>query len=551
MGKSRLVAELGRYVDSRPELVTWRQGRCLPYGEGITFWALSEVVKAHAGILDSDDAAVAAGKLEAVLPDAQRAWYRQRLLPLIGVAASSTAEREELFAAWTGFLEHVADDGPTVVVLEDLHWADEPMLAFLEHLADHATGVPLLVVGTARPELFEHHASYGSGLRNATSITLAPLTDDETSRLVSGLLDAVAVRAEVQARVLERAEGNPLFVEEYVRLLQDRGLLVPVGSSWELVQSVEVALPSTVQALIAARIDTLSPDAKALIADAAVVGKVFWDGALAAMSGSSSDVVTAALRELTRKQLVRHSRRSSIADEREYAFWHVLTRDVAYAQLPRAVRASRHAAAARWIESKASERIEDVADVLAYHYGTALGLARAAEQIEQATALEEPARRFLSLAGERSLGLNTDAALVSFEQALALTPPEHPERGRALVRFGQAALQAARYGDASAALGRGDLPVRGGRGHAVDRRRHGLALVGAGPPGRRAGLLAAGGRCRPPGTPATDPGTGRCLDPRLAGSKALLGLLDAAIAHADRALDIAQELGVVNDPRRR
>ncbi|HET9648287.1 MAG TPA: AAA family ATPase, partial [Microlunatus sp.] len=375
MGKSRLVAELSRYVDSRPELVTWRQGRCLAYGDGITFWALSEVVKAHAGILDSDDSEQASAKLEAVLPDTQRAWYRQRMLPLIGVAAASTAEREELFAAWTGFLEHVADDGPTVIVLEDLHWADEPMLDFLEHLADHATGVPLLVVGTARPELFERHSSYGSGLRTATSITLAPLSDDETSRLISGLLDAVAVPAEVQVDVLERAGGNPLFAEEYLRLLRDRGLLVLAGTSWALTPDADVPLPSTVQALLAARIDTLTPDAKALVADAAVVGKVFWDGALTAMSGTDAATVTAALRELTRKQLVRPARRSSIADQHEYAFWHVLTRDVAYAQLPRTARATKHLAAADWIEQTSLDRVEDVADVLAYHATSALDAA--------------------------------------------------------------------------------------------------------------------------------------------------------------------------------
>ena len=452
MGKSRLVAELSRHVDARPELVTWRQGRCLPYGDGITYWALSEVVKAHAGILDSDSAEAAQEKLEAVLPDAQRSWYRQRLLPLIGVAASSTAEREELFAAWTGFLEHVADDGPTVVVLEDLHWADEPMLDFLEHLADHAEGVPLLIVGTARPELFEHHASYGSGLRNATTISLAALTDDETSRLISGLLDAVAVPAEVQAGVLERAGGNPLFVEEYTRLLQDRGLLVPAGSTWELVPGVEVPLPSSVQALIAARIDTLSPDAKTLVADAAVVGKVFWDGALVAMSGNSPDTVTAALRELTRKQLVRSSRRSSVADQHEYAFWHVLTRDVAYSQLPRAARAAKHIAAAYWIEGSSADRLEDVADVLAFHHSTALDLARTTGDVDLVAREEPLARQFLIVAGTRARGLDPEAALARFRRALELTPPDSDTRAETLTLLGEAAHQAARPGEAEEAL---------------------------------------------------------------------------------------------------
>jgi len=543
MGKSRLVAELSRYVDARPELVTWRQGRCLPYGEGITFWALSEVVKAHAGILDSDDAEVAADKLEAVLPDTQRAWYRQRLLPLIGVAASSIAEREELFAAWTGFLEHVADDGPTVVVLEDLHWADEPMLDFLEHLADHAEGVPLLVVGTARPELFEHHASYGSGLRNATSISLAPLSDDETSRLISGLLEAVAVPAEVQAGVLERAGGNPLFAEEYLRLLRDRGLLVQTGTSWTLTQDAEVPLPSTVQALIAARIDTLTPDGKALVADAAVIGKVFWDGALAVMSGRGGDIVAAALRELTRKQLIRPARRSSVADQLEYAFWHVLTRDVAYAQLPRAARATKHLAAADWIEQTSVDRVEDVADVLAFHATTALDAAIAAQDDIQAAHARALAFRYLTLAGERAHGLDTATALASLERALELAPDDDLAIADARLRFAWIAFEAGRYRDSTAAFEQAAAAFESA-GQTV---RQAEALVGLSRVLGRTGdprtwtlpeqaydLVAA----LPPGPVHVAALAEMCVIETLNGDGA------TAVALADRALTLADDLGL-------
>ncbi len=167
-----------------------------------------------------------------------------------------------------------------------------------------------------------------------------------------------------------------------------------------------------------------------MLADAAVVGKVFWAGAIAQMGERDLTAVTETLRELSRKELVRPARRSSIEGEAEYAFWHVLARDVAYGQLPRASRASRHVAAATWIESKAPERVEDLADVLAYHYATALELAQAAGQTEQASELEAPALRFLTLAGERALGLDTAAALSNLERALALTPPGHPERPR-------------------------------------------------------------------------------------------------------------------------
>jgi len=467
LGKSRIVAELFAYVDAKPDFMTWRQGRCLPYGEGITFWALGEILKAHAGILESDPPDVAQTKLDVVLPEGEeRPWFRQRLLPLLGIEATSIAEREELFTAWRRFLEHIAEQDPTVLVFEDLHWADDAMLAFLEHLADRAESVPLLIIGTARPELFERHPDYAK-LRNATPINLVPLSEEETARLISALLETTVIPAELQQPILDRAGGNPLYAEEFVRLLKDKDLLIKKGSSWELREGAEVPFPDSVQALIAARLDTLAADTKSMLADAAVVGKVFWAGAIAAMGERDRTAVADTLRELSRKELVRPTRRSSIEGEAEYAFWHVLARDVAYGQLPRASRAARHVAAANWIESKAPERVEDLADVLAYHYATALELAGAAGQTQHASELEAPALKFLSLAGERALGLDTSAALSNLERALALAPEGRPERPQALARFGEAARQAGRYAEAAEALeqaveafrARGEIPA--------------------------------------------------------------------------------------------
>jgi tetratricopeptide (TPR) repeat protein len=453
IGKSRIVAELRDHVDTQPELITWRQGRCLPYGEGITFWALGEILEAHAGILESDTSDVVRIKLDAVLPDGpERAWFRQRLLPLLGIEASSSAEREELFTAWRRFLEHIAQRHPTVLVFEDLHWADDAMLAFLEYVADRAEGVRLLVVGTARPDLFERRPDFAAELRNASAISLRRFSDEETAHLVSALLEAAVIPAELQRPILDRASGNPLFAEEFVRLLKDKDLLVRTGSSWELKEGAEIPLPDSIQALIAARLDSLIPSVKSMLADAAVVGKVFWPGAVAAMGERDLEEVNEALLQLSRKELVRRARHSSIEGEAEHAFWHVLARDVAYAQLPRASRAARHVAAARWIESKALDRVEGIADVLAFHYATALDLARAAGQTEQVTDLEAPALRFLMLAGERALGLDTAAALANFERALALTPPGHPERAEALARFGETSLEDGRYAEAADAL---------------------------------------------------------------------------------------------------
>ena len=549
LGKSRIVAELGAYIDARPDLITWRQGRCLPYGEGITFWALGEILKAHAGILESDAPDVAITKLEAVLPEGEeRAWFRQRLLPLLGIEASSSAEREELFTAWRRFLELIAEDDPTVLVFEDLHWADEAMLAFLEHLADRAEGVPLLVVGTARPELFERHPDYAAGMRNVNTISLSPLSPEETARLVSALLQTTVLPAELQQPILDRAGGNPLYAEEFVRLLKDKDLLVKKGSSWKLKEGAEVPFPDSVQALIAARLDTLGPETKSMLADAAVLGKVFWAGAVAAMGERDLQEVIDAIRELSRKELVRPARRSSIEGESEHAFWHILTRDVAYAQLPRASRAARHVAAAAWIESKAPKRVEDLADVLAHHYATAIELAKASGQTQLADELEAPALRFLALAGDRALGLDATAALGNFKRALTLTPPEHSERPDALARFGEAAFQAGRLVEAAESLEEaiGSFRARGDPA-AVARAMGTLANVFFDRGDPRWGELPAEAlgllEQLPPGPEFVGALTER------ARADTLQGRFEAGVRYAERALVVAEEVGLPRPPR--
>jgi class 3 adenylate cyclase/tetratricopeptide (TPR) repeat protein len=450
VGKSRLVAELGSYVDGLNVLVRWRQGRCLPYGEGITFWALGEIVKAHAGIYESDSPDVAAEKLEAVLPESEdRPWLRARLLPLLGIDTGEAAEQEELFIAWRRFLEAIAERDPTVLVIEDLHWADGAMLAFLEHLADWAQGVPLLVVCTARPELYEAQPAWGAGLRNATTISLSPLSDADTARLVSALLEQALLPAETQQLLLERAGGNPLYAEEFVRMLRDRGLLDEHGS---LRVDAEVPFPDSIQALIAARLDTLPQDRKQLLQDAAVLGKVFWAGSLVVMGAREPREVEIALHELARKELVRPARQSSMEGEAEYGFWHLLVRDVAYGQIPRAQRAAKHLKAAGWLEAKAGERLEDLAEVLAYHTGEALTLAQATGDTTLAAEVAPAAARYALLAGERALGLDTSKALALLERARALTHEDDPDFPLVLMRWAAAARQAGRLRDAFVAL---------------------------------------------------------------------------------------------------
>jgi predicted ATPase len=312
VGKSRMIAELSDYTDAKPGIFRWRQGRCLPYGEGITFWALGEIVKAEAGILESDSVEIAAAKLDAIVApkEPEREWLLRRLAPLVGAEAGSEAERQELFTAWRRFLESLAASRASVFVFEDLHWGDDALLAFLEHLAEWSEGVPLLVLCAARPELYERRPGWGAGQRNAHTINLSPLSDLETAELVSYLTSRADLEPELQKAIVERAERNPLYAEELVRLLADR-VLGPGEQA-----PGEVALPESVQALIAARLDTLSPERKSLLQDAAVVGKVFWAGAVAEIGGRGPSDVEVDLHELGRKELVRPARSSSMEGDR-------------------------------------------------------------------------------------------------------------------------------------------------------------------------------------------------------------------------------------------
>ena len=442
VGKTRLVRELFRYVDDLPGLYYWRQGRCLAYGENVTFWALGEVVKAQAGILESDGPAQAAEKIRAavehVVEDpSERDWIAARLAPLVGTEepGGGSAERDESFAAWRRFLEGVASEQPLVIVVEDLHWADPALLAFLDHLVDWSTGVPILVICTARPELYETSPGWGGGKRNASAVALSPLSPVETARLVAALLEQAVLPAETQGALLERSGGNPLFTEQFVAMLIDRELLVRGNGGWEIVEDGEIPVPESIQSIIAARLDTLPPGRKALVHDASVVGKVFWSGTLAAMGAIEERAAIEGLHELARKELVRPARRSSVEGQAEYAFWHALTREVAYSQIPRAARATKHRSAAEWIEGLAGDRVTDHAEFLAHHYGQALELSRAtgatAADLEQ---LAESARRFLVMAGDRVGSLDPGTATSFYDQALELTPDDQPERPAIFVR---------------------------------------------------------------------------------------------------------------------
>jgi class 3 adenylate cyclase/tetratricopeptide (TPR) repeat protein len=433
IGKSRLVLELLGVVDADPELITWRQGRSLPYGEGVSFWALGEMVKAQAGILETDSDDDAAEKLgEAVTnlveePD-EAPWVERHLGRLVGLGGEERgSDQGEAFAAWRRFFEALAESGPAVLVFEDLHWADEGLLDFVEHLVDWAGSVPLLVVCIARPELLARRPGWGGGKPNATTLSLAPLSDEETAHLLTALLQQAVMPAELQSLLLDRAGGNPLYAEEFVRMVGERGLEDPDA----------LLLPESVQGIIAARLDGLPPEDKALLQDAAVLGKVFWLGATAAIGDTARRDAERRLHELERRQLVRRERHSSVAGETEYVFWHVLVRDVAYAQIPRARRADKHRRAAEWIGSLSPERAEDRADLLAHHYLAALEFARAAG--EDDASLGEQARVALRAAGDRALSLYAYASAARFyREAVELWPADDADRAYVLLGLGRA-----------------------------------------------------------------------------------------------------------------
>jgi class 3 adenylate cyclase len=428
IGKSRLVGELLAGVEAEREPITWRRGRSLPYGDGVSFWALAEIVKAQVGILETDTVEIAEQKLRNALataitepPDAQ--WVERHLRPLVGLSADGAVRgdrRAEAFAAWRRFIAALAVGGPLVLVFEDLHWADEDLLDFVETLVEWLGDVPLLVLCTARPDLLQRRSAWAAGRSDAETISLGPLSDDDTAKLISSLLERTVLRA-TKPDLLARAAGNPLYAEQYVRMLLEGG--------------DPDELPTTVHGIIAARLDALAPEEKDLLQSAAVVGKVFWPGAVAEVVGSDRWSVEERLHPLERKALVERARSSSVAGETEYAFPHVLVRDVAYAQIPRAPRVEKHRLAAQWIESLG--RHEDHAEMLAYHYASALKLARAAGA--ETGELVDRARGALREAGDRAFGLNAFPAAARFyERALELWPDTDGDRARLLFLFAQA-----------------------------------------------------------------------------------------------------------------
>jgi class 3 adenylate cyclase/DNA-binding winged helix-turn-helix (wHTH) protein len=463
IGKSRLVAEfLARAREAQPELALYK-GRCLAAGRGITFWALAEILREALGVsldvpAERAGEAVLAGARDLLTPvgladdELDRTAYALATTAGFALPANPLDQLEprsvsdELARAWARFATALASERPTILVIEDLHWAGEPLVALLDRLLVRSGG-RLLVVATARPEFADIHPGFGSGREGVTSITLQALTEAESAVLVDGLLPAADVPDGLRRSIVDTAEGNPFFLEEIVMRLVDSGAIVPTGEGWRATaEAAGLTIPDTVHGVLAARIDALPPDEKRVLQEAAVIGRVFWPEPLAlAVAGVDVDPALARLEE---RALVVERPSSSLRGHAEYQFKHALVRDVAYAALPKARRARAHAEHAGWIEQLG--RRDELLELIAHHYRSAVAgddadLAWVDSPSEQA-ALRERAFQALLEAGDGARRRFAIAkALELHEEALSLAADD-VARARALAAIGDD-HEAAYHGD--------------------------------------------------------------------------------------------------------
>jgi class 3 adenylate cyclase/tetratricopeptide (TPR) repeat protein len=442
IGKSRLAWEFEKYADGLVERIFWHRGRSPSYGDGISFWALGEMVRRRARLSENDDETTTRDHIaEAVVEFvdvADAAWVEQSLLTLLGLEPPPPGGRESLFAAWRTFFERVAARQTTVLLFEDLQWADSGQLDFIDHLLEWARGVPLLVVTLARPDLLERRPGWGTRARSFSAIGLEPLTEAQMRELLLGLVPSLPEGA--VARVLERAGGIPLYAVETVRMLINDGRLVAESEGRYRPQGDlgDLAVPDTLRALVGSRLDALDANDRSLIQDATVLGQVFDHHALAHISGLDEADVEERLRALVRRELLETSVDPRSPERGQYGFVQSVIREVAYDTLARRDRRARHLAAARYYESVGDE---ELAAVLATHYLAAL---QSSEPGPESDALQVQARLALRGAADRAMSLGSpEQAVTHLEAALGITT-QASERAELLARAADAALAAAR-----------------------------------------------------------------------------------------------------------
>ena len=442
-GKSRLTREFEKYIDGLADVIYWHEGRSPAYGEGISFWALGEMVRNRAGLAERDDEATTrqriAGMLEQwVADEGDRRWIEPRLLQLLGVGEARSTQSEELFGAWRMFFERIAEHGPVVMAFEDLEVADSGTLDFIDYLLEWSRSYPIFIVALTRPDLLDRRPDWGARHRNVSTIGLEPLSDkamrDAVAGLVPGLPDAT-IRA-----IVSRAEGVPLYGVEMVRMLLNQGRLVEQDGVYQPVGDMTaLEIPNSLHALIAARLDTLEREDRVVLQDAAVLGVSFTTAALAGVSGVAPEELETRLRSLVWREVLTLNADPRSAERGQYAFVQGLVREVAYSTLSKRDRRMRHLAAARYFEALGDE---ELAGALAMHY---LDAWKAAPEGPEGDAIAAQARVALRGAAERATALHAPVQALRYLEELLAVTTDPAERASALEKAADAAQLAARF----------------------------------------------------------------------------------------------------------
>jgi class 3 adenylate cyclase/tetratricopeptide (TPR) repeat protein len=442
IGKSRLAWEFEKYIDGIVTKVWWHQGRAPAYGQGISFWALGEMVRGRAGLVETDGEAETRAKIATMLAthvplETERRWIEPAMLALLGISGAEVAA-DQLFAAWRTFFDRLSETAPVILLFEDLHWADSGLLDFVDHLLEWSRDRPIYVLTLARPELLETRPDWGAGRKNFLSLGLEPLGPSAMRQLLTGLVPGLP---EVSAQaIVARAEGIPLYAVETVRMLLATGQLREEGGAYVPVGDITtIAVPDTLTALIGARLDALDPIDRALLQDASVLGQSFGSAGLAAVSGRTAEDLEPRLRAMVRREILSVVSDSRSPERGQYAFVQALIREVSYNTLTKKDRRERHLAAARYFESAGSD---ELAGALAGQYLAAYENSPAGPESD---ALAVQARLALTGAAERAAALGSSAQSLAFlEKALTIdVDAEH--QGHLIERAAQAAMASGSY----------------------------------------------------------------------------------------------------------
>ena len=473
IGKSRLSWEFEKYVDGLADEIWWHRGRCLSYGEGVAFWALAEMIRGRAKIVENDDAATSAEKLGAMLelhvpdPD-ERAWIEPRVLQLLGLSERVAPDREDLFSAWRRLFERLAESGPLVMVVEDIHWADEGLVAFLEYILDWGRHHPIFMLTLARPEVADRHPGFPGTVRSTTTLPLEPLTPEAMDELLTGLVPGLP--DDLRAGLREAADGIPLYAVETVRMLRDRGLLTGETIAGDLT-SFEV--PETLHALIASRLDAVPEEERSLLQDASVLGKTFTRSGLGALSGRPPDEIDSLVTSLIRKELLAIETDPFSPERGQLGFLQALVQRITYETIARRDRRRRHLAAAQFLSTESGIDPDEIAEVIAAHYLDAQEADPAAADSDD---VRGEARRWFTRAAERAASLAASReAQRAFVQAADLAG-EEVERGRSLARAGEHAVMGGRFDEAAPLLEEA-IDILGRAGARTDAARAEVTLA--------------------------------------------------------------------------